>query len=123
MSPESKLHCIVSNLLALTTALLVLPGGSALGAEWTLERDQLVEQPKPYSPYVDQHFPQRVFFGDTHFHSSLSVDSGMVGNTIDLDAALAGQGRLSACHCKPGSGREHPPKGYPRYPRCSDLGV
>ncbi len=77
MSPLSKLLCTVSNLLALTAALVVLPGGSALAQEWTLEKDQLVEQPKPYSPYVDQHFPQQVFFGDTHHHSSFSVDSGM----------------------------------------------
>ncbi len=88
MSPQSKLHCIVSNLLALTAALVVLPGGSALAQEWTLEKDQLVEQPKPYSPYVDQHFPQRVFFGDTHFHSSLSVDSGLIGNKLDLEQAF-----------------------------------
>jgi len=88
MSPQSKLRCIVSNLLVLTAALVVLPGGSALGQEWTPEKDQLVEQPKPYSSYVDQHFPQRVFFGDSHFHSSLSVDSGMIGNRVDLDQAF-----------------------------------
>ena len=51
-------------------------------------KSQMVEQPKPYSPYVDQHFPKRVLFGDTHFHSSLSVDSGMIGNRIDLEDAL-----------------------------------
>ncbi len=63
MSPQSKLHCIISNLLVFTAALLVVPGGPALGQEFTLDRDQLIEQPEPYSPYVDQHFPQRVFFG------------------------------------------------------------
>ena len=73
----------------LTTALAIaLLSSTALAQEWTLEKDQLVEQPKPYSLYVDQHFPQRVFFGDTHFHSSLSVDSGLIGNTLDLDTAL-----------------------------------
>ncbi len=30
MNPLSKLHCTVSSLLALTAALVVLPGGSAL---------------------------------------------------------------------------------------------
>ncbi len=59
-----------------------------LGQEFTLDRDQLVEQPEPYSPYVDQHFPQQVFFGDTHFHSSLSVDSGLIGNTLGLEQAF-----------------------------------
>ncbi len=78
----------IRNLLALNVTLLVVLGGSALGQEWTPERDQLVEQPKPYSPYVDQHFPQQVFFGDTHFHSSLSVDSGLIGNRVGLDQAF-----------------------------------
>ena len=30
----------------------------------TLDKDKVVEQPRPYCPYVDQHFPQRVLFGD-----------------------------------------------------------
>ena len=89
MNPRSKPRCTVSNLLVLNvTTLLVALGGSALAQEFTPDRDQLIEQPEPYSHYVDQHFPQRVFFGDTHFHSSLSVDSGMIGNRIDLDRAL-----------------------------------
>ncbi len=28
-------------------SFLALPGGSALGAEWTLDKDQRVKQPKP----------------------------------------------------------------------------
>jgi len=60
----------------------------ALAPEGTPDKDQVVEQPKPYSPYVDQNFPQKVLFGDTHFHSSLSVDSGMIGNTLDLETAI-----------------------------------
>ncbi len=74
----------VRNLLILSAVLSC----SALAAEWTLDEDQRVEQPKPYSPYVDQHFPQRVFFGDTHHHSSYSVDSGMFGNTLGPDQSF-----------------------------------
>lgn len=73
----------------LTTAFAaVLLSSTAQAQEWTLEKDQRVEQPKPYCPYVDQHFPKRVFFGDTHFHSSLSVDSRLIGNTLDLATAI-----------------------------------
>ena len=64
-NPRTKLRGTARNLLPLATALLVLPGGPALAQDTgTLDKDQVVEQPKPYSPYVDQHFPQRVLFGD-----------------------------------------------------------
>ncbi|KKK84191.1 hypothetical protein LCGC14_2785850, partial [marine sediment metagenome] len=37
-----------------------------------------VKQPKKeYSPYVEDHFPNRVYFGDTHLHTSWSTDAGM----------------------------------------------
>jgi hypothetical protein len=87
-NPRSKLRCTVRNLLALSVTLFVVLGGSALGQEWTPDKDQVVKQPEPYSPYLDQHFPQQVLFGDTHFHSSLSMDSGLIGNRVGLDDAL-----------------------------------
>ncbi len=48
----------LKRLLAASVTILVVLGGSALG-QLTPDKDQLVEQPKPYSPYVDQHFPSR----------------------------------------------------------------
>ena len=33
-----------------------------------------------YSPYPDKTFPNNVYFGDTHLHTSYSTDAGMVGN-------------------------------------------
>jgi hypothetical protein len=81
MDTQSKLHYMVRNLLVCTAALLVLPGSLALAQDTgTLDKGKVVEQPKPYSPYLDQHFPQRVLWGDTHHHTSLSVDSGLIGN-------------------------------------------
>ncbi len=32
-----------------------------------------------YSPYVGRNFPTRPFFGDTHLHTSISVDAGAFG--------------------------------------------
>ena len=43
---------------------------------------------KDYSPYVDQHFPRQVLFGDTHHHSSFSVDSGLIGNRLGPDVSF-----------------------------------
>src|SRR5687768_11744038 len=32
-----------------------------------------------YSPYADRDFPTRPFFGDTHLHTSFSMDAGAFG--------------------------------------------
>ncbi len=40
-----------------------------------------------YSPYPEQNFPNRVFFGDTHLHTSYSTDAGMIGNTLGPEEA------------------------------------
>ncbi len=41
-----------------------------------------------FSPFVDQSFPNRVFWGDTHLHTSYSTDAGMIGNVLDPDEAF-----------------------------------
>src|SRR5574339_650661 len=33
----------------------------------------------PYSPYTGRNFPTRPFFGDTHLHTSYSMDAGAFG--------------------------------------------
>jgi len=43
--------------------------------------------PKEYSPYVDYNYPDQVFFGDTHLHTSFSTDAGMMGNRLGPDDA------------------------------------
>ena len=40
-----------------------------------------------YSPDPQQTFPNRVFFGDTHLHTSYSTDAGMIGNTLGPEEA------------------------------------
>ena len=35
-----------------------------------------------YSPYLYQSYPDRVFWGDTHLHTSYSTDAGMIGNRL-----------------------------------------
>lgn len=46
--------------------------------------------PKPdreYSPDLAADYPDRVFFGDTHLHTSYSVDAGLVGDRLSPDEA------------------------------------
>ena len=40
-----------------------------------------------YSPYLQEDFPNQVFFGDTHLHTSYSADAGLVGATTTPDDA------------------------------------
>ena len=40
-----------------------------------------------YSPFVGVDYPNQVFFGDTHCHTSFSTDAGMLGNKLGPDDA------------------------------------
>ena len=42
---------------------------------------------KSYSPYAERDFPSAVFWGDTHLHTSFSMDAGAFGNRLGLDDA------------------------------------
>ncbi len=46
-----------------------------------------LEQERVYSPYADRAYPDQVFFGDTHVHTNLSPDAGLIGTTLDVHAA------------------------------------
>ena len=43
------------------------------------------ETQEVYSPYVGRVYPDRVLFGDTHFHTNLSFDAGLVGTTLGVN--------------------------------------
>ncbi len=49
-----------------------------------LDKDKANEafKKRPYSPYADRKFPTRPFFGDTHLHTSFSMDAGAFGCRI-----------------------------------------
>ena len=40
-----------------------------------------------YSPYPEKTFPNEVYFGDTHLHTSYSTDAGMIGNIVGPEDA------------------------------------
>jgi len=42
---------------------------------------------REYSPYLNIGYPQRVFWGDTHLHTSYSTDAGMIGNKLGPEEA------------------------------------
>jgi len=77
---------------ALTIASLLslaLGHASAFGSMYDLpvSVEDLPDE-KIYSPYVGRNYPDQALFGDTHVHTDLSFDSGMVGTTLGVDEAF-----------------------------------
>ncbi len=67
-------------------AALVVPS-AAIAQDLQVPKEDVKDQKKEYSPYLEDHYPDRVLFGDTHLHSSWSTDAGMVGATVGPDDA------------------------------------
>ena len=72
--------------IALVVAFLAVVGPVA-GQEFSLTPEDVVGDKEDYSPYVDRNIADRVFFGDTHHHTSNSPDAGLVGNRLGPDKA------------------------------------
>jgi hypothetical protein len=69
-----------SALLVLIIALIGLFLSDQVLAEYACCAPPSSGKKVEYSPYPEKSFPNRVYFGDTHLHTSYSTDAGMVGN-------------------------------------------
>jgi hypothetical protein len=67
---------------------LFLAAGAARAQDLAVTEEDIRIGGQQYSPYLHQSYPNRVFWGDTHLHTSYSTDAGMVGNTLGPDEAL-----------------------------------
>ncbi len=56
---------------------------TAIAQEIVITEEDFADQ-KVYSPYADRAYSDQVFFGDTHFHTELSFDAGLIGTTLDM---------------------------------------
>jgi hypothetical protein len=72
----------------LTALVLSLSGGNTLAQDVPVDKDTVKGPEKHYSPYVGRNIPDRVFWGDTHLHTSLSPDAGLTGTTLGPDEAF-----------------------------------
>ena len=54
----------------------------AQGLDLKAEEEDIKIGEREYSPYLNRGYPQRVFWGDTHVHTSYSTDAGMLGNRL-----------------------------------------
>jgi len=82
---------INSHTLLLSCSSLVLALTANLAFASPLDRPvtaEDLEQERVYSPFAGRNYPDEVLFGDTHFHTNLSFDAGLVGTSLDIDAGF-----------------------------------
>src|SRR5215203_3539812 len=74
-------NAILSGILAVSLTLPAWAEEAAQTDIGTLDKataEQAFKKP-PYSPYAGRNFPTRPLFGDTHTHTSFSMDAGAFG--------------------------------------------
>jgi hypothetical protein len=72
--------------LVLAAIALSIVASRALSSPYDLvvtEKD--LKEERVYSPYAGRDYPDQVLFGDTHFHTNLSPDAGLIGTTLSVE--------------------------------------
>ena len=74
--------------LPVLAAFFVITGPACLWAqEFSGEPDPEVFEKPSYSPWAGRNFPDQVYWGDTHLHTTLSFDAGAFGNRLGPEDA------------------------------------
>jgi len=73
--------------LAIVLAGPVVPVSAQDAGAPTKDSLEQAIQKRPYSPYAGGAVPTRVFWGDTHLHTSYSMDAGAFGARLDPEDA------------------------------------
>jgi hypothetical protein len=78
--PRFALVCVLALVAPAALAQMAVPpaGEDAIGQKYTA---------RSYSPYAERDFADGVYWGDTHLHTSYSMDAGAFGNRLGLDEA------------------------------------
>ncbi|MGI9383943.1 MAG: DUF3604 domain-containing protein, partial [Methyloligellaceae bacterium] len=80
----------MKRLLVLAIPALAVLSSHALGQDIGTPDPAVINKLYPgkaYSPYAKRSFPSRVFWGDTHLHTGISLDAGLFGNTLGHEEA------------------------------------
>jgi len=72
----SRMGVLLALSIALWVPAQVIAQEPAPSAE---DLENVFPKKPPYSPYADRKFPERVYWGDTHLHTALSLDAGAFG--------------------------------------------
>jgi hypothetical protein len=72
----------------LVAFMAIALGGAAFAQDVPVDEATVKVPEKHYSPYVGRNIPDRVLWGDTHLHTSLSPDAGLTGTALGPEAAF-----------------------------------
>ena len=81
----TRYHHLMSSATAM---ILLFTAGVVQAQDFAVTKKQVKAGENQYSPYLHQSYPNRVFWGDTHLHTSYSTDAGLVGCTLGPEEAL-----------------------------------
>jgi hypothetical protein len=80
-----KLHTLaVGSLIWIALGLAAAPRQLSAQVETEVTKEDLTQE-RIYSPHAGRDYPDQVLFGDTHFHTNLSFDAGLVGTRLTMD--------------------------------------
>ena len=77
---------LLAGLTGLSFALPALAEDALVTDVGTLDKEtaeKVFPAKRPYSPWAGRNFPTRPLFGDTHTHTSFSMDAGAFGARLD----------------------------------------
>jgi hypothetical protein len=74
----------IGSLMWIALGLAGAPGQLFAQVETEVTKEDLTQE-RIYSPHAGRDYPDQVLFGDTHFHTNLSFDAGLVGTRLTMD--------------------------------------
>ena len=68
------------------TTILMRPWSITFSQDAVPRSDDVITEKQHFSPYAGREYPTRVFFGETHLHTAISVDAGTMCTVGQEDA-------------------------------------